>query len=180
MLPAGCVAWEYSEIPGAPEIVAKRCTDILLALRNGEFCHETLSRDTRPIHERMFRGCTPVGIPYYAGHYRGEPYPCLQVYNVMVRSDPRVGVPHDRVAHDMSNFADNNLRSGFAAAIVSFADARLSEAQKLHFVVRFACKALEEFLRIHPYANGNGHMGRMIVWLILAAFGYLAAALAAT
>jgi len=38
--------------------------------------------------------------------------------------------------------------------------------------VTFACRVLVEFLRVHPYANGNGHMGRWIVWLILAKFGY--------
>ena len=50
--------------------------------------------------------------------------------------------------------------------------ARVPEEEKLYYVVTFACRVLVEFLRIHPYANGNGHIGRFIVWLILARFGY--------
>jgi Fic family protein len=39
-------------------------------------------------------------------------------------------------------------------------------------VVVVACMVFELFLRIHPYANGNGHAARFCTWAILGAFGY--------
>ncbi|MDB5941772.1 MAG: Fic/DOC family protein, partial [Ramlibacter sp.] len=31
---------------------------------------------------------------------------------------------------------------------------------------------LTSFYNIHPYANGNGHIGRLLVWVTLHAFGH--------
>jgi len=43
---------------------------------------------------------------------------------------------------------------------------------KLLCTVTVCCRALEHFLRIHPYANGNGHAARFLVWAILWRYGY--------
>jgi len=122
----------------------------------------------------MFSGLTPSPCPYFAGHYRGERFRCLEFYEVKIHGDPRVGVPPQRVMPDMSNLADNIVRVGLSALNAGFSlpDSRLSPEEKLYYLVTFACRVLVEFLRVHPYANGNGHMGRWIVWLILAKFGY--------
>lgn len=174
MLPSDCPAWEYTDVPNATEAVATRCTNFLISLRRGQIDCKELAYNTRPIHLKMFEGTTPAVAPYFAGHYRGEKFRCLECYNVMVGGDPRVGVPHDRVASDMSNLADHILRAGFSAIERGheLPSSRVPEEEKLYYVVVFSCRVLVEFLRIHPYANGNGHMGRFIVWLILAEFGY--------
>jgi fido (protein-threonine AMPylation protein) len=174
MQPSDCPAWEYTLVPNAKETIAKRCIHLLVSLRHGQINHVASSCDTRQIHFQMFEETTPAVAPYYAGHYRGEKFRCLEFCNVMVGGDPRVGVPHSRVASDMSNLADNIIRAGFSAVTQGHAlpSSRVSEEDKLFYVVTFACRILVEFLRVHPYANGNGHMGRFIVWLILAKFGY--------
>ena len=41
-----------------------------------------------------------------------------------------------------------------------------SEREKLFYLLSFAAEIHTEFLRIHPYANGNGHMGRFLVWCL--------------
>jgi Fic family protein len=38
--------------------------------------------------------------------------------------------------------------------------------------VKVACRFLVLFLTMHPYVNGNGHIGRFIVWAILSKYGY--------
>jgi len=51
--------------------------------------------------------------------------------------------------------------------------ATLSSAEDLFLrTVRIAARLFCDFLTIHPYANGNGHTGRFLVWLVLGRFGY--------
>lgn len=174
MHPANCPPWEYTQVPNATQMVADRCTKFLVSLRRGAVNYEALTRDTRSVHAKIFQGTTPAATPYCAGHYRGEKFRCLEFLRVMVPSDPRVGIPPERVASDISNLADHIIRAGYSAIASGHAlpSSRLPDEEKLYHVVTFACRVLVEFLRIHPYANGNGHMGRFIVWLILAKFGY--------
>ncbi len=49
---------------------------------------------------------------------------------------------------------------------------RLAKAEKLLYVVTFACQVFELILRIHPYANGNGHAARFVLVAILGRYGY--------
>lgn len=174
MLPVDCPAWDYEQFPGYDAKVGTCCNKFLVALRRGEIDCEKTSRDTRDAHGEMFHGLTAPGTAYYAGHYRGEKLRCLEFYEVEIASDPRVGVPAQRVDFDMANLADHILRAGFSAVEKGCAlpDSQVPAEDKLYYVVVFACRVLVEFLRIHPYANGNGHMGRFIVWMILVKFGY--------
>ena len=74
----------------------------------------------------------------------------------------------------MANLNSQILSGGVKALTVAFAmpDDQLPAEEKLNYVVKFACRLLVQFLGIHPYANGNGHIRRLIVWLLLARFGY--------
>lgn len=173
MHPADCPNWEYKNHPNYGSL-ASRCARILVSLRGGSLQIDRSLRDTRPFHAAMFTGITPANHSYYAGHYRGEAFRCLRHYHVMIQGDPRVGTAPNFVAMDLANFADQVLRAGISALTVafSFPDARLAPEDKLLYLVRYACRILVEFLRIHPYANGNGHIGRLLVWFILGKFGY--------
>jgi Fic family protein len=51
-------------------------------------------------------------------------------------------------------------------------DAQISRAQKVLQVVIFACRVFEFFLRVHPYADGNGHAARFLIWFLLGRYGY--------
>jgi len=42
---------------------------------------------------------------------------------------------------------------------------------KRYWIVALGCAILELFLRIHPYANGNGHIARYCLTAILGRFG---------
>jgi hypothetical protein len=108
-----------------------------------------------------------------AGHYRGEPFHCLELYCVGVRDDRRVGVSPGQVSSQMGKFAAlaNRLFAGLDAGIGE-PDNKLSPRGKVKFIVALACKLLETFLTIHPYANGNGHIGRFIIWAVLGRYGH--------
>jgi fido (protein-threonine AMPylation protein) len=173
MHPSDCPRWEYKNHLYA-NAVGIRCEAILNDLANKQLPVDATLRDTRAVHARMFVNLTPDRCSYYAGHYRGENYRCLRHLEVVVRSDPRVGAAPARVAADLANLNAHVLATGLKALEASFAlpDEKLPAEEKLFHLVVFACAALVEFLRIHPYANGNGHAGRFIVWLISVRFGY--------
>lgn len=174
MHPADCPAWEYDDHPDADRLLPGRCKNLLIELRTGAISPDRTVHDTRPVHGQMFENLTPPETPYYAGHYRGETLKCLKHYGVMVGSDRRVGVPPRNVAPDLETLSRDALKPGFVALDAAFAlpNTRVPPEDKLYFLVVFASRVLVEFLRIHPYANGNGHMGRFLVWVIMARFGY--------
>ena len=173
MHPRDCPRWEYSRHQYA-NAVPIRCEAILHRLELGQLAIESCLRDSRPLHHELFVNLTPPECPYFAGHYRGESFKCLRFLNVKVEGDTRVGVPHDRVASELANLQSHILKAGLKALDVAFAmpDDKLSQADKLYNLVKLSCRLLAEFLRIHPYANGNGHIGRLFIWLMLARFGY--------
>jgi len=55
-----------------------------------------------------------------------------------------------------------------AAAANTSADA----AAALELLVKILAEGLAAFLLIHPYANGNGHMARLMVWILALAHGH--------
>ena len=162
--------WAYEQHPKRAKLVGRHVEDILNRLRRGQINPHAAALDTRPIHAELFSGLTPPHFPFYAGHYRGEQYPCLEHLRVGVQGDPRVGAMPAVVATEMSALS-TLLDAGFSAAESPAARSLPAHAQLLN-LVRFAAQAFEVFLRIHPYVNGNGHIGRFLIWAILGRFGH--------
>ncbi len=131
MHPRDCPVWEYRN-HSKVGVLADRCTRMLVSLRNGQVQIDETARDTRISHGLMFSGLTPSTCPYFAGHYRGERFRCLKFYEVQIVGDPRVGVPSERVAPDITNLADNIIRAGFSALKAGFSlpDSKLSPEEK--------------------------------------------------
>lgn len=173
MQPATCPEFEYDNHPDRDRILPAACIQLFSALRRSQIDTRASVIDSRPHHDQLFRDLTPPNYRHYAGHYRGEALPCLEHYAVGIQGDPRVGYQPVRVQGAMGQFAAT-LAAGIAALDVAYAlpNAQLSPEQKLTYIVIFAARVFEEFLRIHPYANGNGHMARFIVIALLGRFGY--------
>jgi fido (protein-threonine AMPylation protein) len=163
----GCPTWEYSQFPEAAAVLQARAQSVIWTLLAGGY---DTSADTRPVHSEMFFGLTPPNCGYYAGNYRGSNLPCLQAFPVGVPGDSRVGAPPSVVqgAMDMLGMSlDSAIQSldQFAASADGVATEVLLRS------VRIAARLFHEFLTIHPYANGNGHMARFLVWLVLLRYG---------
>ena len=86
----------------------------------------------------------------------------------MVPSDPRVGSPPVAVQHNLTELA-SIIRSGLDALE---GGPPLSGRDRLRYLIVFACRAFEIFLRVHPYANGNGHSARLMIWCVLGRYGH--------
>ncbi|MGH7121081.1 MAG: Fic family protein [Acetobacteraceae bacterium] len=164
--PRDCPEFEYAQHPGRA-VLGQRVQCLLLDLTAGRREGRASALETRPIHANLFSGLAPPGYEYYAGHYRGEPFCCLRYYRVGVQDDPRVGADPAAVGHLMTWFAVE-----IAAALDALDAGQRSTTDELRYLIRFACAALVEFLGIHPYANGNGHVARLLIWCILGRYGY--------
>jgi fido (protein-threonine AMPylation protein) len=166
--PMDCLNWEYDNHPARNAILPVRCVEWLTALAKGHVDPQELSYDTRPAHLYLFKELTPDDCKHHAGHYRGEDYNFLKLYNVFIAGDSRVGSDASVVFNSMENLKEA-IELGMTEINEAYqvSDEDLPRDQKIIYLVKFATRILVEFLRIHPYANGNGHMARLIIFTLL-------------
>lgn len=165
--PPDCPSWEYDNHPQRGQI-PNRISDVLKNLVTETTDTLAVAVDTRDSHRQMFLEVIPLGYEYFAGHYRGENFRCLRFYRVRVRSDPRVGVPPETVTYYMEELCDE-IRAGISALD---ANVGFLPRERLRYVIALASRIFVAFLTIHPYANGNGHAARLIVWAVMGRYGH--------
>jgi Fic family protein len=113
---------------------------------------------------------TPICFPYFAGNYRGDArFKCLRDYQVGIPSDGTVGTMPHLVASELATLKQTIEQ--FINALEGTAAQGLSAQDRMIYIVQGVSFVLAEFLRIHPYANGNGHMGRFTIWALLLRLG---------
>ena len=173
MHPVDCPAWEYRDHSGSSGAIRRQLQRILVHFRSVGSDTLGVVSDTRGLHRQLFKELTPNGHNYYAGNYRGSDFRCLKFYPVSVQGDPRVGYLAEDVHAAMRRLFDV-VRLGIVGLNESFAlpNAKLSRQTKLHFLVVLVSRMFVQFLTIHPYVNGNGHIARRMVWALLGRFGY--------
>jgi hypothetical protein len=160
--------WDYDRKKWiATPVLTIRCIRILWQIKAGRVDRLAQVKDTRPMHRRMFRWLTPICFPHFAGHYRGAHLRCLDSYDVSFGG--RQGTFAPLVQIEMTNLA--SLVDSFVKAVT--ANPQLPEPARKMFVASVVCEVLVRHQLIHPFANGNGHMGRFAVWSLLLHFGYV-------
>lgn len=173
MHPSDCPEWEYKDHPDSTRLLPGLCTSLLSYLHVNYLMTMAVACETRPAHRAMFVKLTPPDCHYYAGNYRGSEYRCLRYYEVGVGGDPRVGLEARRVRQAMDTLGSDIRKDlGLLDAVNDLPESHFGPNEKLTGIVAIACRILVRFLTIHPYANGNGHMGRLIVWAVLWRYNY--------
>lgn len=169
-----CPSWEYENFENWSQTLTKRSEQVAISIGRAKPEQlEKLVKDTRPVHGPYFFELTPNGFDYYAGNYRGQDFDCLRQYEVHTAHDERVGHTAATVPIEMSNACPELIDQAFAQLnLVWEANERLYPREwKVYRAIELAAAIFVYFLEIHPYANGNGHMGRLIVTAFLARYG---------
>jgi hypothetical protein len=128
-------------------------------------------------HARLYAGCE-VPVAGYIGHFRGDPtVPELVDYEVGLGTQLRdgnlekMGVWARLVSKEMGA-----VLAGLSAVFAEL-DARLpvgktpTTPEKILAVISFAALAHGECLRVHPFANGNGRIARLLVAFVCLRYG---------
>lgn len=132
--------------------------------------------DAASWHRRIYDGCT-VPAAAYLGHFRGDPsHPELVGYEVGVGPDMPDGLP-EKVgvwSADVEAALADFIAGVHAAFAVLDAALPVSDhprtVDELQDVVMLTAEVHGEWVRIHPFANGNGRTAR--VWAALVALRY--------
>ena len=128
-------------------------------------------------HARIYAGCE-VPVAGYVGHFRGDPgVPELIDYEVGLGARlkdgnlEKMGVWARQASNEM-----NAVLAGLHAVFAEL-DARLpvgkppTTPDEILAVISFTALAHGEFLRVHPFANGNGRIARLLVAFICLRYG---------
>jgi fido (protein-threonine AMPylation protein) len=171
---APCPEWQYGGHPDCARLLPASAARLLTGIQAGKYPIVPFAKDTRPIHLELFKGLTPPGFDYFAGNYRGSYHKCLKDYEVTIRSDPMVGSKAAAVLKEIERLGDSIILSADKISQALKALPRpMTPVQRAVAVVKLACHAVVAFLTIHPYADGNGHTARALLWLLLFKFGYV-------
>jgi hypothetical protein len=120
---------------------------------------------TRGWQRDIMHGLVPPD-PNLVGRFRGEAE--LEDYNVEVAGFP--GVPAAAVAAELSEF-DRKLRLSLAELDRLIRPDQDLTADNLEAVLLLCAWAHSEWVRIHPFANGNGRTARLWVNSIAMRYG---------
>lgn len=171
MLHEDCSNWDYITHPEV-KTVEGQCAVIVSACRVDPLSHEDALTDTRPFHKIIFENVAPKSCLYVAGNYRGADFDCLSQAQVIFGG--RLGMPAVAVVISVE-FLHTDICDAVKELDAAHVGANTTREKAILFarIVALAADVLVRFLTIHPYVNGNGHMGRLLVWILMCRYGRL-------
>ena len=159
-------------------LIQSNAAQLIMELRAGAADRTLPTRETLCYwHARLYAGCD-VPVAGYLGHFRGDPtVKELLDYEVGLGSRlndgnlEKMGVWARRVSNEI-----DGVLAGLHAVFAEL-DALLpvgkppNTADQILEVISFAALAHGEILRVHPFANGNGRIARLLVAFICLRYG---------
>jgi len=135
----------------------RNLTDLLRQIRDEALQRRELSLATiRQWHKRALKGLT-VPDQSMVGHFRGEP----GLENVEVQIGMYYGVSATDVAAALEGF-ENTLKRVVARLDQVISVGSALSVDQLAAVLDVCAWAHAEWVRIHPFANGNGRTARLL------------------
>lgn len=170
--------WDYEQHPNAASVL-ENANKVQSAIEQCAEENRALLKETRPYHDRIFSETVYEGFEAFSGCYRGANYYYLREYPVSVGGYNFQGeyvtihtgtAPH-LVEREMKEFHDLLVMAVKKIDELYNSD-RSKIGIKLVLLARLLSKVVVDFLSIHPYANGNGHISRLLAWGVFLYFGF--------
>jgi len=168
--------WSDDDPGDSARIAANYLTTLRLAQADAQLRKPLTSRRLREWHRQLYQGCA-VPSAQYVGNYRGD-VRHAELVDYEVGLVGPTGGPPDRVgvwSRDVATTVERFLRD--LAAALSSLDALIPDLrvaltrEQLERVVTACAVAHGEWVRIHPFANGNGRVARLLANAIAMRYG---------
>ena len=120
-------------------------------------------------HRQVYRD-VKLPVPYYAGEIRDSDSKFPELYGYEVRVGRQRGVESRFVPQQLARFERAMKRSVAALDPVIPAGSSPTDERQLRSVLTLCAYAHGQWVRIHPFANGNGRIAR--IWANWCALRY--------
>jgi fido (protein-threonine AMPylation protein) len=163
------IAWD-EDPPGSQAQIAANVAQVLTSIAaTADVRHLPTVDMARAWHREIYRGVV-LPVAYYAGEIRDSDrkLPELDGYEVMVGGFS--GAPSASVPEELAHFQDSAQKAASTLDRVIAAGEMPSSNEQLLGVLELCAVLHGEWVRIHPFANGNGRIGR--TWANWAALRY--------
>lgn len=141
----------------SPEL-RRNLTRVLQAAEAESHARVPLNLDTARRWQREIMQDLAARDPAYVGAFRGEP----GLENCQVRIGGRWGVPADDVSRALRDF-EQRLQQAIALLDSLILENTFPDADQTNAIVELCAWVHAEWVRIHPFANGNGRTARLWV-----------------
>lgn len=153
----------WQEHPDDRPIIAANVGILLAELVRTRGSRQPFSLETpREWHTRIHAGCAHIPVAAYVGNYRGTPLPYIEHYEVWFGGGAYRGTPPAQVQAAlaaMSGSLQTNLDE-LDAVMTSKSDVTREFANR---IIAAAARHYIEWIRIHPFADGNGRTARLLI-----------------
>jgi fido (protein-threonine AMPylation protein) len=162
-------AWN-EDPPGSEEQIRKNAAALLreIAAESDNRRSPTVAMAQR-WHRQIYSGVA-LPVPYYAGEPRDSDPACPELQGYEVQIGRARGTPSAEVPAALREFEDDARAAVGALDPVVAAGGQPQSGPELHGVLSLCAVLHGEWVRIHPFANGNGRTARL--WANWAALRY--------
>ncbi len=164
------VAWN-DDPPGCAPLIATNVATLLAAIAGaararGDAPTVAMAQEW---HRTIYRGI-PLPVPYYAGEVRDSDPDLPELYGYEVQVGDLPGAPSTNVPLELAHFEGTARRAVAILDRTIPAGAEPADNEQLLGVLTLCASLHGEWVRIHPFANGNGRTARL--WANWAALRY--------
>lgn len=164
----GCPVWNTEKNSRSAEMKRRR---VLKRLVRTDYAKPPSAELVKSWHKEMFDGIAPHKD--YVGQFRDRDLTsyCLQDYEVVVGDIP--GADSSQVLLEVETFFEEfNLKLSSLESSFPLDGSHPPTLEEVSGVVNLAAWAHGEWVRIHPFANGNGRTSRLLANYVLIRFGF--------
>lgn len=154
------IPWNEDD-PRDAALIVQNLTNLLRqAARQAHHRHQPAVLMAQEWHRQIYKGVR-LPVPYYAGEIRDSDSKFPELYGYEVRVGSQRGVDSRLVPQQLANFEIAMNRAVAVLDPVIPRGASPADEAQLRSALTLCAYAHGEWIRIHPFANGNGRTARL-------------------